>query len=54
MKMNYYSPSQELFSDADRRVRLALICAVDNALLNASKHAGRDAVVDLRGVRTMG
>ena len=40
MKMNYYSPSQELFSDADRRVRLALICALDNALLNVSKHAG--------------
>jgi hypothetical protein len=41
MKMNYYSPSQELFSDADRRVRLALICALDNALLNASKHGAR-------------
>jgi predicted lipoprotein len=40
MKMNYYSPSQELFSEADRRVRLALICVLDNALLNVSKHAG--------------
>src|SRR3979409_1601564 len=39
MKMNYYSPSQELFSDADGRARLALICALDNSLLNFLKHS---------------